>query len=96
MQADPTFAVWMPPSIRQANIPLAVRSVGRYMINPQWRENAKKKWFHELFWVVEGEGKFLLDDKWVIAKEGDLFRYKPGDLHDARARSKLWTYCWIT
>lgn len=96
MQAPATFAVWKPHASRQVRLPLAVRSVGRYIVDPTWRERPKKKAFHQLFWVVDGEGQFRADKQWLPAGPGDIFLYHPGDIHDVQGLSPRWTYCWVT
>ncbi|PAW79085.1 MAG: hypothetical protein B9S32_03780 [Verrucomicrobia bacterium Tous-C9LFEB] len=89
------FAVWS-HSAEYAEIPLNIRSVGRYVVNPGWHEKPKCKWFVQLFWTVEGKGEFHADGTRFVSAPGDVFIYRPGDLHDIRPLTASWVYCWIT
>jgi len=36
----------------------------------------------ETFFLLEGEAKMIINDKEIIAKEGDAFQLQPKDTHD--------------
>ena len=79
------------------HMPLAVRSVGRYMLTPGSQiEPPMTKWFCELFWSEQGQGEFMLNKKHVVVKSTDIFYLLPGEIHDIRPLSRTWTYHWFT
>ncbi len=78
------------------DIPLNVRSVGRYFLDPSWSEKTRRKWFLQLFWTIKGEGEFLVGRGRQKVGEGDVFIYRPGDTHEFRAVTDEWHLCWIT
>lgn len=47
------------------DLPLRVRSTGRYDVVANWSEPPVKKWFVELTWTVSGEGEALMGDRYV-------------------------------
>jgi len=91
-----TFAVYRSFLAGKDAIPLEVRSVGRYRVGPAWRDNVRRKRFHQLFWTFEGSGQFLAGKNRYIVGPGDIFFYRPGDIHQVSVLSSRWSYCWIT
>ncbi len=85
-----------PTSHQKLEIPLAVRSVGHYLIDPTWKEKLKKKWFLQLFWAVKGQGEFLVDETQHSVEERDIFIYRPGESHAIKAITPQFDYYWIT
>ncbi len=83
-----------PPVV--ADLPLSVRSVGHYTLTPDWKESPWQKWFLQLFWGISGKGKFLVGDEWITLPPNHIFIYYPGDTHDVRAITDVWSYNWIT
>jgi AraC-like DNA-binding protein len=78
------------------NLPLIVRSVGCYDMLRSWSEGPLQKWFLEIFWTSRGKGAFCVDGKWTSCGPGDMFIYRPGEVHELKAESDRWRYCWIT
>lgn len=95
MQPGSPFAIWVSPA-QKLKIPLMVRSVGRYFLEPEARASSRKKWIVELLWTISGSGTFMTNNMSYEVKEGDVFIYRPGDAHDSVASSGKWAYCWIT
>lgn len=79
-----------------SNLPLTVKSVGCYKMGRNWHEGPIKKWFLEIFWTVRGRGAFRVDDKWLLVGPGDIFIYRPGEVHELKAESENWSYAWTT
>ncbi len=76
--------------------PVLVRSAGDYRVGPDWREATSVKWFHQVFWVVEGRGRFHADGCWQEAGAGDAFFYRPGEAHGLEPAEMPWRYLWMT
>lgn len=95
MQPGGHLALWAPPS-QKLKVPLNVRSVGRHVVDRDWHERPKKKWFVQLFWIVEGQAEFRVGKERYKVKPDDIFIYRPGDTHDFRATSAELICCWIT
>lgn len=97
MQYAGHLALWALPSQRlKVKVPLNVRSVGRNEVGAGWSEKPKRKWFVQLFWSVEGQAEFCVGKKKFLVKPGDVFIYRPGEIHNIRALSDKWICCWIT
>lgn len=95
---ESTFKIsdYRPSAENRTPIPLPVRSVGHYRISPQMVEKVMKKSFWELFWVIDGAGKFKVGRQEYIARAGDVFWYFPGDTHLMQAITERWEYRWLT
>lgn len=79
------------------NLPLRVRSAGWHRVGQEWEgEKPRQKWFVELFWGEEGCGEFFDGKHWVGLKPGEVFIYRPGEVHRLRATSPVWHYYWVT
>lgn len=76
-------------------IPLGVSAVGCYRVNRKWTEHWHARWFAELFWGVEGEGRFQYGDQEIEVTCDDIFVYFPGTEHRIRSSSSNWKYCWV-
>ncbi len=77
-------------------IPLGGRSVGHYNICRGQREEPKKKYFLQVFWGMEGRGRFLFNGKEMFLNPDEIAVYFPGDVHDLRADTDCWEYRWWT
>lgn len=66
---------------------------GKYSISEWWLEpKTKGPGAHshaedDIFFVIEGEMHFLVDDKWVVATKGDFVLVPAGIIHDFENRS---------
>lgn len=78
------------------HLPLGVRSTGHYRVDRHYREHPKKKGFCQIFWGIAGRARFQHDGKSFEIGGGDIFIYRPGDVHDFRPLSTVWEYCWLT
>jgi AraC-like DNA-binding protein len=78
------------------NIPFQVRSVGHCNISPDNVEPVVKRNFLELYWCIDGEGEFIIDQNKYYLHPGEVCFYTYGDLHNLRAVSKYFHYRWIT
>jgi len=76
-------------------IPLGVHAVGCYRVNRKWAEYWDSRWFAELFWGFEGEGRFQYGNREIKVACGDIFVYFPGTEHRIRSVSSTWKYCWV-
>ncbi len=76
-------------------LPLNVRSVGGRAVSEPWQEAPRQKWFTQLFWLAQGKLEFRQEGGWILAKEGEISIYRPGDTHAIRAW-KGTRYFWIT
>ncbi len=79
-----------------AQLPLEVRSVGRYQLPAAWSEDPKEKPFSQLFWLAAGRAEFRLDEKWIAARAGQVFVYPPNSVHHIRSCDTSVQYCFIT
>ncbi len=78
-------------------LPLVVRSVGHYRVGPVFRENiGEPKWFTELYWTIAGGGTFQVGETSHRVRAGDIFIYRPGEVHRLAAGKEGWNYRWIT
>ncbi len=78
------------------NLPLSVRSTGHYRVGGGWRDTPVQKWFAEIFWIIEGHGTFGLADRVERVGPGQIFVYRPGDIHQLTATTTVWEYYWVT
>ncbi len=77
-------------------MPLFVRSCGHYRFNAPYMDRVKKKYFLELFWVINGICTFVYESKeWSIGP-GWVFFYLPGDVHKVEIRTVRTEYAWVT
>ena len=95
MQEHRHIALWALPS-QKLKVPLNVRSVGCNCVPAGWRDKPKRKWFVQLFWGVAGEAEFHVKKTRYRLKPGDIFIYRPGDMHEIRALTDPWICYWIT
>lgn len=81
---------------RECAWPLRVRSVGCYEVARGWSQEQPDKTFWQLFWTLEGLGRFRLGRRRIELPAGSIFHYRPGETHHMEGRSKVWKYYWIT
>lgn len=77
-------------------VPLGGRSVGHYILCRGQREEPKKKYFVQVFWGMEGRGRFLFNGKEMFLNPDEIAVYFPGDVHDLTADTDRWEYRWWT
>lgn len=73
---------------------LYVRSYGEFTLNPPDRELCRRCDFGEIFWPVDGQGTFLLNNRNYTLRPGYAWYYPPGSLHDYIPKSRF-HYCWF-
>ena len=83
---------------KEATVPvmLPARSVGHYRVNLAWRQTPLNKPFVQLFWGIEGEGRFIQDGEDRRLGPDQVCFYFPGDVHDHTAMTPSWEYRWMT
>lgn len=84
------------PDSPRINAPLNVRSCGHYITCQEWHEPPKVTDFFELFWGISGQGEFIFQEGKYLLDAGDVFCYRAGDLHNFKALSEKWEFCWFT
>lgn len=96
MQSERT-AIFRPSPSAQRPLPLPVRSVGHYRLFNEQAEAERQRWFHEVFWCIEGIGSFQVEGgEWLPLAPGELIVYRPGEWHRIRQESAYWEYRWFT
>lgn len=75
---------------------LYVRSCGEFILYHPDRERYKYcKDFGEIFWPVDGECIFRLDEKEYTLERGNIWYYPPGSWHDYFPKEHF-HYCWLS
>lgn len=87
---------YRPTKIPTTSVPFGTRSVGHYNVHAGYSEKDVVKHFIQLFWGIEGHGKFLIDNKPYLLGPGQVCFYLPGDMHIIRGHSEEWNYRWLT
>lgn len=79
-------------------LPIHVRSSGYNEAEFNWEENEGKKPFVQIFWCIQGAGKFFLPDREVILYPGETFFRLPGEIyhHLSCDPAAQWRYYWFT
>ena len=79
-----------------SGIPLQVRSTGYYRVWNGWKDLVIRKFFVELFWCIDGVGKFEYEDgRTIMLTPGQCCCYFPGDRHKVSADADF-ELCWLT
>ncbi|NOY74548.1 MAG: AraC family transcriptional regulator [Kiritimatiellaeota bacterium] len=89
-------AVYRTSTPSGANLPFSARSVGHYVLNQGDDEKGQRKNFVELFWGVEGVGRFFIDGAWIDLNASSVCLFLPGDEHRIECVSEEWEYRWLT
>jgi AraC-like DNA-binding protein len=89
-------SVYRPSPRPRARIPLGARSVGHYVAEPGWKDREKRKYFTQVFWGVEGQGRFIMGGRPVFLRPNHVLCYFPGDVHRVEAVDETWEYRWWT
>ncbi|MBN1864937.1 MAG: helix-turn-helix transcriptional regulator [Victivallales bacterium] len=77
-------------------LPFSLRSVGHYIVGASYEENKTRKNFVQLFWCIKGEGRFVIDGREHLLREGQKCFYLPGDVHELSSACDEWNYRWLT
>jgi AraC-like DNA-binding protein len=87
---------YRPTKLPTVPLPMGLRSVGHNMAGLDWQDYPQTKSFIQLFWSVNGSGKFLIDGETHLLPENHVVLYWIGDKHLIWAASRVWEYRFIT
>lgn len=88
--------VFRPSREPGGGLPLGARSVGHYIVPPDFRDHVAVKPFLQVFWGVRGTGALIIDGAERLLKPGCIAVYLPGMEHRVYARDEWWEYRWWT
>jgi AraC-like DNA-binding protein len=94
--SDSLRSFFRPSALPTAGVPLGVRSVGEYRVEPGWRDIGFRKSFFQVFWGIDGTGTLVIDGEPCALGPGRIAIYAPGMLHDIVAGGAPWHYRWLT
>jgi len=78
-------------------MPLCVRSAGHYLSGPDYpQERTPPRPFLQIYWTLEGAGKFVVDGRSRNCGPGDVFIFHKGEPHVLAPHASWWRYRWIT
>ena len=77
-------------------LPFGARSSGHCIARGGWNDTAEIKHFVQLFWTVEGCGRFIIDEQETLLPENHAVIYHYGECHRLGAVSKIWNYRFMT
>ena len=89
-------AIYRPTLTPTTALPFAARSVGHYIVNKGFTEQNAVKHFVQLFWGIEGQGEFIIDDNPYYLNSGQICFFLPEDEHIIYGHSEEWNYRWLT
>ena len=78
------------------SLPVHVRSVGHYIITPDWRNDIGRRPILQFFWGVSGIGSFDGGDGTWRLTQARVGCFLPGDQHCIRAETPNLDYWWFT
>ena len=79
------------------DLALFIRSVGHFDLKPGERSRIKRADFGEIFWCLEGSGRFMdPDGREFVLTPGWVWYYPPGSLHNHGAGDERFHYRWLT
>ena len=87
-----------PSKLPELPLPIHIRSSGYNEAEFNWEENEGAKPFVQIFWCIQGAGKFFLPDREVILYPGETFFRLPGEIyhHLSCDPAAQWRYYWFT
>jgi AraC-like DNA-binding protein len=88
--------IYRPSKVPSVDLPFGARSVGHYTVRRGRVDNPVRKFFVQLFWGVQGRGRFLHRRRRFVLEPEHVFIYFPEDIHDVRAMTDPWEYRWLT
>lgn len=77
-------------------MPYGLRSMGHCRARIGWKDSPYQKTFVQVFWVVEGVGEFICNEKKYLVKAEECFVYFPGHTHLITAMSDIFEYRFFT
>lgn len=99
LQKDKGFIarnIYRPIPAPNIAIPYGLRSMGHCRARVGWQDTPKKKTFVQIFWVVEGIGEFICNEKTFTLKAEECFVYFPDHTHLITAISDYFEYRFFT
>ncbi len=85
------------PSVKPAvAVPFGARSVGHYMVPPNYSDKALVKHFVQVFWGIAGTGAIKFDTVECKLGPGQVAIYFPGAKHQVYSLEESWEYRWWT
>lgn len=88
--------VFRPERVSRFPSATQVRSAGEYRVDASWEERGRRKDFHQLFWISSGEVEFRVKKEVYRTVEGEVFFYRPGEIHEIRSGRAGSHYFWLT
>ena len=78
-------------------LPIHIRSTGYNEAEPGWEEYETDKPFVQVFWCVQGQGRFLLPEGEEVLHPGETFFHLPGEAHHHKSCDPAapWRYYWF-
>lgn len=72
-----------------------VRSTGEFRLINNIAEPVKTADFPEIFWCLEGCGRFIHENTHYFLRPGQVWYYPPGSTHQISCCGKVFRYCWL-
>jgi AraC-like DNA-binding protein len=88
--------IYRPSKVPSVDLPFGARSVGHYVVPRGQVDAPAQRFFVQLYWGVEGRGRFLHRRRRFVLEPEQVFVYFPEDIHDVRALTDPWEYRWLT
>ena len=77
------------------DIPFRVRSSGHYKVAADYQDMVIRREFFELFWCMDGEGQFIINQREYRLRPGEVCFYTPGDTHRVSCGGNFFHYRWM-
>ena len=77
------------------DIPFRVRSTGHYNVAANYCDALLYRDFIELYWCLDGEGMFIIDNHTYRLHPGEVCFYTVGDLHHVSGSGDFFHYRWM-
>lgn len=77
-------------------MPFSVRSIGHYRHEKEWKSMHRKRDIIQLFWIISGDGFFMIDGINETVKPDMVVFYYPNDIHGITLTSEHLDFFWVT
>lgn len=88
--------LYRPTKTPHSKLPFGVRSAGHYRVPKGWGEEFPPRQFAEVWYTLDGEGRFLLRGEELSLKAGEAMVLPSGCEQRLQALSDEWEYRWFT